>query len=105
VARCLEIIAYYEPRLWFIENPATGLLKTREIMLPLSRYIHTCSYGKYGRNYKATKIWTNREGLVLQYCTSNLCDHKRHHGTIHFACAQRGSRPGFVRSANRSETY
>ena len=105
VARCLEIIAYYEPRLWFIENPATGLLKTREIMQPLSRYIHTCSYCKYGRDYKkATNIWTNREGLVLQHCTSNPCDHKRQHG-IHFACAQRGSRPGFARSANRSETY
>jgi hypothetical protein len=41
--RCLKIIVFYEPRLWLFENLATGLLKTREIMPPLSCGIHTCS--------------------------------------------------------------
>jgi hypothetical protein len=105
VQRCLDIIRYFEPKHWFIENPATGLLKTREIMRPLERYRHTCTYCKYGCDYKkATSIWTNREGLTLKHCTDDPCDYKRQHG-IHFACAQGGPRNGFARSARRSETY
>ena len=31
VQRCLDIIAYWRPRYWVIENPQTGLLKSREV--------------------------------------------------------------------------
>ena len=29
VLRALEIMAHFDPLMWVIENPATGLLKTR----------------------------------------------------------------------------
>ena len=32
--KCLEIIAYLRPRRWFVENPASSLLKTRPFMQP-----------------------------------------------------------------------
>ena len=32
VQRALEIIKYFNPRAWYIENPASGLLKTRQVM-------------------------------------------------------------------------
>ena len=58
VQRVLEIIGYFEPRVWLIENPKTGFLKTREFMLGLP-YVDV-SYCKYGFDYrKHTRIWTN----------------------------------------------
>ena len=32
VLRALEIMAHFDPLMWVIENPATGLLKTRPFM-------------------------------------------------------------------------
>ena len=32
VQRTLQIIRYFEPRLWFVEKPSTGRLRTREYM-------------------------------------------------------------------------
>ena len=47
----LEIIAHFDPLMWVIENPATGLLKTRPFMV---------TYCKYGTPYrKQTRLWTN----------------------------------------------
>ena len=41
VLRALEIMAHFDPLMWVIENPATGLLKTRPFMerLPGGRYL------------------------------------------------------------------
>ena len=30
--RALDIIEYFQPRAWYIENPASGLLKTRPVI-------------------------------------------------------------------------
>ena len=59
VQKTLEIIHYLQPRVWFIENPATGYLHTRDFMqaLPEPRLISYCQYGfPYRKN---THIWSN----------------------------------------------
>ena len=54
----LEIIAHFDPLMWVIENPATGLLKTRPFMERLPWVDVT--YCKYGTPYrKQTWLWTN----------------------------------------------
>ena len=38
VQKALEIIQYFNPRVWFIENPASGLLETRPFMYLIPLY-------------------------------------------------------------------
>ena len=58
VLRALEIMAHFDPLMWVIENPATGLLKTRPFMERLPWVDVT--YCKYGTPYrKQTRLWTN----------------------------------------------
>ena len=58
VQRTIQIINYFNPDKWFIENPQTGLLKDREFMLGIP-YVDV-DYCKYGYSYrKRTRIWTN----------------------------------------------
>ena len=58
VLSALEIIAHFDPLMWVIENPATGLLKTRPFMERLPWVDVT--YCKYGTPYrKQTRLWTN----------------------------------------------
>ena len=55
VAKCLEIIDYFQPSVWFIENPDTGYLKSRPFMQKLS---YVCvDYRMHGACYrKRTRI-------------------------------------------------
>ena len=58
VLSALEIIAHFDPLMWIVENPATGLLKTRPFMERLPWVDVT--YCKYGTPYrKQTRLWTN----------------------------------------------
>ena len=59
VLRVFEIIDYFKPIKWFIENPQTGMLKTREFMNGLPYYdVDYCRYTNWGYK-KRTRIWTN----------------------------------------------
>lgn len=55
--KCLEIIDYYKPKYWFIENPR-GMLRKMRFMQGLQW--HTVTYCQYGDSrMKPTDIWTN----------------------------------------------
>ena len=89
VARCVEIMAYLAPRLWFLENPDSGLLKTREVVrgLPFVR-VDYCMYGAPHR--KRTRIWT---------WAPRLCDRSHLVDGAHAKTAQQ--RSGKVRGERR----
>lgn len=79
VRKTLEIIDYFKPRYWFIENPKTGLLKSREFMQDLPFY--DVSYCKYGYTYrKHTRIWTNVKGFNALICKKDcgMIENGRH---------------------------
>jgi hypothetical protein len=57
VNKTIEIINYYNPKFYFIENPR-GMLRKMPIMGQFKR--HTVTYCQYGDNrMKPTDIWTN----------------------------------------------
>ena len=59
VKRSLEIIAYFEPKTWFLENPATGMLKDRPFMAGIPYVdLDYCCYCAWGYR-KRTRIWTD----------------------------------------------
>ena len=79
VQQCLDIIRYWRPRYWIIENPQTGLLKTREVVQGLDfKDVDYCMYGTPYR--KRTRLWTN-----CTWTPRHLCTHSTHPMT-----AQRG---------------
>ena len=53
VLSALEIIAHFDPLMWVVENPATGLLKTRPFMERLPWVDET--YCKYGTPYTGSR--------------------------------------------------
>tara|TARA_R110002012_G_scaffold96818_3_gene233105 strand:- start:3948 stop:4661 length:714 start_codon:yes stop_codon:yes gene_type:complete len=74
VRKVLEIKDYFNPRLWFMENPATGCLKTREVVKDIDYYdVDYCKYSDWGYK-KTTRIWTNRKGFEPKRCKQD-CPH------------------------------
>lgn len=73
VRKTLEIIDYFKPKLWFIENPQTGLLKKRGILDEYKYYdVDYCCYGFDYR--KRTRIWTNKKrDFEPQLCKKKMC--------------------------------
>ena len=61
VLKSLEIIDYFKPSLWWIENPQTGDLKNRDIMKGIPYYdADYCMYCLWGYK-KRTRFWTNKK--------------------------------------------
>ena len=64
-----EIINYFKPNRWVIENPSTGKMKNYLKHLP--HYdIDYCRYSDWGYK-KPTRFWTNKEGFVGLKCNKN----------------------------------
>jgi len=58
VQRTIEIIRYFLPTYWMMENPQTGLLKHQLFMADLP--YNDLDYCKYGMPYrKRTRLWNN----------------------------------------------
>jgi site-specific DNA-cytosine methylase len=80
VKKTIEIINYFNPSVWFIENPQTGLLKQQDFMIDFDYY--DIDYCKYGMEYrKRTRIWTNLKDwtprpLCKKDC-GNIMNHKQ----------------------------
>jgi len=61
IKKTLEIINYFNPELWFLENPQRGQLKDREVVKGLNYYdVSYCMYSDWGYE-KRTRIWTNKK--------------------------------------------
>tara|TARA_R110000803_G_scaffold210827_1_gene284031 strand:- start:19328 stop:19978 length:651 start_codon:yes stop_codon:yes gene_type:complete len=68
VLRTLEIINYFNPEYYFIENPATSRMKERPYMK--DRYnvvVDYCMYSDWGYK-KPTRIWTNKKDFIPLTC-------------------------------------
>ena len=86
VLKTIEIIDYFKPKVWFIENPQTGLLKKQPFM---NRFEYNdVDYCKYGMPYrKRTRIWNN----LNNWKPKDLCkkDCGQMEGNRHKETAQR----------------
>ena len=72
VLKTLEIIDYFKPRLWFIENPYSSKLKKRDFMKDKPFYV--VDYCCYGFDYKkSTIIFTNKKNFKPQRCLGLEC--------------------------------
>ena len=68
VEKSFEIIDYFKPEFWFLENPQTGNLKNRCIMKDKPFYdVDYCMYSDWGYK-KRTRIWTNKKDWVGKLC-------------------------------------
>ena len=74
VLKTLEIIDYFQPKYYFIENPWTGLLKTRPFMKDRPYYrVDYCCYRRGCK--KPTAIWTNLTNFIPKKCVRKECPH------------------------------
>jgi hypothetical protein len=72
VERTLEILNHFQPTIYFIENPQTGLLKNQPFMDELP--YNDVDYCKYGMPYrKRTRLWNNCLHFLPKICR-NDCD-------------------------------
>ena len=73
VKRVLDIIQYFQPQKWFIENPFTGRLKNRMVMKDLKYYrCDYCQYSDWGYK-KPTCVWTNIDWKDCRVCNPRTC--------------------------------
>ena len=83
--KTIEIIKYFEPKYWFIENPQTGLLK-QQFMKDFAFF--DVDYCKYGMPYrKRTRIWTHIKTWTPKPLCKKDCGHME--GNRHRETAQR----------------
>ena len=92
VLRSREVIDYFNPRAWFIENPQTGLLKDRPFMegVPFSD-VDYCAYCNWGYR-KRTRLWNN-VGFTGRLCSGPGCCENMENGK-HKTSAQQGKNRG-----------
>ena len=61
-----EIIKYFNPTWWYIENPATG--KMKQFLTELNHYdVDYCMYSDWGYK-KRTRVWTNNMDFTPKLC-------------------------------------
>ena len=69
VAKSFEIIDYYKPKIWILENVGTGLLVQRMETIRSGLKSYFVDYCAYGKSYrKRTILWSNIN-LDLKLCS------------------------------------
>ena len=99
--KVLDIVKWYDVP-WFMENPESGLLKSREVVAGLPfKVVDYCKYGKPYR--KRTAIWT----LTRWEPGQPLCRHDCpvSSGSRHTARAQQGTSSATDVRYSRDELY
>ena len=75
VEKALEIIRYFKPRKWFLENPRSGFLKDRPFMegIPFVD-VDYCQFSTWGYQ-KPTRIWgdSSIKNLSPKICDFHTC--------------------------------
>ena len=88
VERTLEILNHFQPSIYFLENPQTGLLKNQPFMDELP--YNDVDYCKYGMPYrKRTRLWKNCIHFLPKTCKRD-CDAMDETRTRHTQVAQQG---------------
>ena len=88
VQRTLEILDYFDPDIYFIENLQTGLLKLQLFMQELQ--YEDLDYCMYGMPYrKRTRLWNNCISFLPKLCKWD-CDALDETGKRHREAAQQG---------------
>jgi hypothetical protein len=96
VLKSFEIICYFRPKLWFLENPMRGRLRDRLIMDGIPFYdVSYCKYSDWGYQ-KHTRIWTNKENWTPLYCNydcDNLANPRKHKEKVALVNSQATNKP------------
>ena len=88
VQRTLDILEYFEPTYWLIENPQTGLLKDQLCMYGIP--FKDVDYCRYGLPYrKRTRIWNNVFSWEPKPLCNKNCNSMNETRTRHIQEAQR----------------
>lgn len=76
--KTLEIIYYFRPNKWIIENPQSGDMKKYLLGLPYYD-VDYCRYADWGYR-KRTRLWTNIKGFEPKKCNQdcNSCIDGKH---------------------------
>ena len=103
VQRTLDIIQHFRPKVWWMENPATGLLKDRPVVAGLP--FQDLCYCRYGALYrKPTRVWGNLDWSPRPMCSRQCpCEHMTD-GRHPVSAQRRAGRPG-DRAFTREELY
>ena len=104
VQKTLDLVKYFDAP-FFMENPYTGLLKSRDVVKEIPvRVIDYCSYADEsfpGRYRKRTGIWTNTDWIPERaLCKPSLCKFCSD-GKKHDHAGQQRSKPGQKQSTTK----
>jgi hypothetical protein len=97
-----EIIDYFKPKHYFIENPDSGQMKRFLTDLPYYR-VDYCMYGFQCR--KRTRIWTNLEGFEDRLCNKECGSFQNGRHTINAVGGHGPGRKGQGSGSDKRDRY
>ena len=90
VQKCFEILEYFRPYVWILENPVNRL-QDMAFMRAYDEYKQTTAYCMYGTSFrKLTNVWSNIDVKLPNCVGDTLCSFKRAWG-FHKETAQSGT--------------